>query len=228
MMRHLPRVIAVLALGAVLMLPVVLQAACLTDAECDNGDVCSVADTCVLASCQLGGGGDANNDLVCDAELDPSVNVNLTRLTLRRKTSARSDNSAVKGGGDLFAFGSAAGAFTGSSGFSIRVKDNLSSVSPPGDGIDATVTWQSGECFLKPVGTLACRTADRRASLKFKPNKIVAGQYKIDFKIKGVGNLTGPFFGPVRFVLSRDGNQRIADTITDCKLILSGLRCREF
>jgi len=228
MMRNLPHAAAMLALGVVLTVPTILYAACVTDAECDNGDVCSVPDSCVLGSCELGGGGDTNNDLVCDAELDTDVNMNLTRLTVRRKTSTRSDNSAVKGGGDLFALGSAGGAFTGTAGFSLRVKDNLSSVSPPGDGIDATVTWQPSECIVKAVGTLSCRTADRRASLKFKPNKVVGGQYKVDFKIKGVGNLTGPFFGPIRIVLTHNGNKRLADTITDCKLILAGIRCREF
>jgi hypothetical protein len=199
-----------------------------TDAECDNGDVCSVADTCVAGSCQLGGGGDANQDLACDAELDGDTAANLTKLTVRRRTSLRADNSAAKGGGDLFSLGSVGGAFTGAAGFSVRIRDNLVGVPPVGDGVDATVTWLASDCWIKPVGTTTCRTADKRSSIKFRPNKIVAGQFKFDFKIKGIGDLTGPFFGPIRMVLTHDGNKRVADTIVDCKLILAGIRCREF
>ncbi len=230
MMRILPNVVATLALGIVLTVPALGYAACVTDAECDNGDVCSVPDTCVLGTCQLGGGGDGNNDLVCDAEFDSDTAANLTKTTVRRRTSTRADNSAAKGGGDLFSLGSVGGAFTGTSGFSLRLRDALvdESIPPPGDGVDATVTWLAGECIVKPVGTIACKTADKRSSIKFRPNKLVPGQFKFDFKIKGIGNLTGPFFGPLRIVLTHGGTKRVADTINDCKLILAGLRCREF
>src|SRR4029077_17514755 len=53
--------------------------ACVTDAECDNADPCSAPDTCNAGSCVLGGGGDANDDLVCDAEFDPGFEFNMTR-----------------------------------------------------------------------------------------------------------------------------------------------------
>jgi hypothetical protein len=225
MLRTVPKVVGALALGVVLIVPASGHA-CVTDAECDNGDVCSVPDTCVAGSCQLGGGGDTNGDLACDAELDADTAASLTKLTLRRKTSLYADNSAAKGGGDLFSLGS--GAFSGAAGFSVRVKDILADVSPLGDGIDATVTWLESNCIIKPVGTTVCRSADKRSSIRFRPNKLVAAQFKFDFKIKGIGDLTGPFFGPVRMVLTHGGNKRIADAITDCKLLLSGLRCREF
>ena len=228
MMRNLPHAAATFALGIVLTIPTVLYAACVTDAECDNGDVCSVPDTCVLGTCQLGGGGDTNNDLVCDAELDPNTEFNLTKLTLRRNNLVRSDASAAKGAGDLFTAGSPGGAFTGSAGISIRVKDTLSEAPPTGDGVDATVTFAPGDCIVKSVGTTSCRSANHIAFAKFKPNKIIAGQYRFSFKLKGLGNLTGPFFGPVRVVLSHSGNKRVPDSITDCKLSNSGLRCREF
>jgi hypothetical protein len=227
MVRSLPNVIFPLALGLLLSVPAA-GLACVSDEECDNGDLCSVPDTCVSGSCELGGGGDTNNDLVCDAELDPNTTINLTRITLRRNNLVRADASGSKGAGDLFASGSPAGAFTGLNGVSIRVKDALSGVPPPGDGVDATVTFLASECVLKAVGSTFCRTADRHASVKFKPNKIVPGQYKFSFKLRGLGNLTGPFFGPVRVVLTHSGTKRIADAIGDCKLTNSGLRCREF
>ena len=227
MMRSLPNVVCMLALGLLLGVPAAGRA-CVTDAECDNGDTCSVPDTCVSGACELGGGGDTNDDLVCDAELDPNTTVNFTRLALRRNNLVRSDASGCKGAGDLFTSGTPSGAFTGDDGVSIRVKDTLSGAPPVGDGVDATVTFLPGECVLKSVGTTSCRTADRRAFAKFKPNKIVPGQYKFAYKLKGLGNLTGPFFGPVRVVLTHSGNKRVPDRIIDCKLSNSGLRCREF
>jgi hypothetical protein len=228
MMRNLPHAAATLALGIVLSVPTVLYATCVTDAECDNGDVCSVPDTCVLGTCQLGGGGDANDDLVCDAELDPNTSINLTKLTMKRNNLVRSDSSAAKGAGDLFTSGSPGSAFTGTAGVSFRVKDTLSEAPPPGDGMDATVAFAPGDCVVKSVGTTSCRSANHLSFAKFKPNKTIAGQYRFSFRLKGLGNLTGPFFGPARMVLSYNGNKRAADTISDCKLSNSGLRCREF
>jgi hypothetical protein len=227
MMRSLPNVISMVALGLLLGVPGTGRA-CVTDAECDNGDVCSVPDTCVSGSCQLGGGGDTNDDLVCDAELDPNTTINLTRIGVHRNNLVLSDASRCSGAGDLFTSGTPSEAFTGEDGVSIRVKDTLSEAPPAGDGVDATETFLPDECVVKSAGTISCRTADRRSYAKFKPNKIIAGQYKFSYKLKGLGNLTGPFFGPVRMVLTHSGNKRVADTIVDCKLVNTGLRCREF
>ncbi|HJQ83594.1 MAG TPA: hypothetical protein VKA21_05940 [Candidatus Binatia bacterium] len=202
-------------------------AVCTTDAECDNGDTCSTADQCLVAVCVLGGGGDANDDLVCDDELDGGTTFNLTRLVLRRRNSLRSDNSAAKGGGDLFISGSPAGAFTGTDGISIRLKDALSSVPPTTDGIDVSVSWAPEECTVKSTGVVSCKSLATKNFAKFKPNPIAPSQFKFTFKLKALGDLQGPFFGPVRMVLSR-GDRRSSDVIEDCQLILAGLRCREF
>lgn len=201
---------------------------CTVDADCDNADTCSVPDQCVATVCQLGGVGDANGDLVCDGEQDPGISFNLTRIIIRRKDSSRSDNSAVKGGGDLFVLGSSGGAFTGDDGVAIRVRDSLAGIPPAGDGIDVEVSWGPTDCFTKGTGVLSCRTPSRRARAKFKPNPIVPGQYTFNFKLKGLGDLTGPFFGPVRIVLSRGPTRHSSDLIQDCQLILPGIRCREF
>jgi hypothetical protein len=202
--------------------------ACTTDADCDNADTCSVPDKCVGSVCVLGGGGDANDDLVCDAELDPNVDFNMTKIIIRRKDSTRSDNSAVKGGGDLFVTGSAAGAFTGATGMALRIRDDLAGVPPPGDGLDVSVSWAPADCHTKGIGVLSCRTPDGRANVKFKPNPLAPGQYKFNFKLKALGNVTGPFFGPIRVVLSRSPTLHSGDMIQDCQLILPGIRCRVF
>jgi hypothetical protein len=213
---------------AIALLSSPLALACVNDAECDNGDTCSVPDTCNAGTCVLGGGGDANDDLVCDAEFDPGFEFNMTRLVIRRRNSLRSDNSAVKGGGDLLVPGSVGGAFTGAQGISLRVKDALADVNPPSDdGVDHTTTWTPAECVTKGNGTVSCRKTDSPTFIKIRPNPLAPTQYKFTFKSKAIGDLTGPFFGPVRVVLSR-GNQRRGDAIFDCQLKLSGLRCREF
>ena len=227
MMRSRPNALLALALGSFLTVAATSHA-CLTDAECDNGDVCSVPDTCVSGSCQLGGGGDTNDDLVCDAELDPNTEINVTRLGLHRNNLVLSDASRCNGQGDLFTSGTPSEIFSGADGVSFRFKDTLAGAPPVGDGVDVTVTFLPDECVVKSVGTISCRTADRRSYAKFKPNKIIGGQYKFAYKLKGLGNLTGPFFGPVRMVLTHSGNKRVADTIVDCKLVNTGLRCREF
>jgi hypothetical protein len=206
----------------------IVSATCTTDADCDNADTCSVPDQCLAAVCVLGGGGDANHDLVCDGEVDPNVNFNVTKIIIRRKDSSRSDNSAIKGSGDLFVTGSAGGAFTGADGVGLRIRDDLAGVPPSGDGVDFSVSWAPADCHTKGIGVLQCRTPDGHANAKFKPNPVAPGQYKFNFKLKALGDVTGPFFGPVRVVLSRGPALHAADMIQDCQLILPGIRCREF
>jgi hypothetical protein len=225
---RIPRLLACTTALFVGLVSVSPAAACVDDAECDNGDTCSIPDTCVSGSCVLGGGGDADDDLVCDAELDPTFEFTVTRLVIRRRNSLRSDNSAVKGGGDLLVHGSPGNAFTGVNGISLRVKDQLSAVNPPSeDGVDHTTTWTPAECITKSNGTVSCRTTGTPTFIKLRPNPLAPSLYKFTFKAKAIGDLAGPFFGPVRIVLSR-GNARRGDAVFDCQLKLSGLRCREF
>jgi len=69
---------------------------CTTDAECDNGDTCSVPDQCQGGSCVLGGGGDPDNDLICDDEFDPSLNIKLTKLIIRTFPPPAGPSSAAR------------------------------------------------------------------------------------------------------------------------------------
>jgi hypothetical protein len=228
-MVHVRRPALLVLLTALAVLPATRVWACTVDADCDNGDVCSVADVCSSGTCVLGGGGDSDANLVCDGEFAPGATINVTRSTLRKRTSSFSDNSSVRGAGDFVLDGSAMGAFTADDGFSLRVKDVLSEVSPPGDGIDATVTWAPGDCTTHPVKlTVSCKSPDKQSFLKFKPSVLVATQWTLSFKIKRLGNLTGPFFGPVRLVLTHDTSVHRLDQIDDCRFTKSGLKCREF
>jgi hypothetical protein len=217
---------ALFALGMALVPAGRAAGACVTDADCDNGDSCSQPDQCISGNCVLGGGGDTNHDLICDAELDPNTTFNLTRIVIKKKTAGR-DNSVAKGSGDLFTSDSTGGAFTAESGVSIRVKDSLASVPPPGDGCDITVSWGAADCKTKDSGTISCRTADGKSFVKFKPNPQAPGQFRFKFKMKGLG-LAGPFFEPIQMVLTHDVNLRSSDLVTDCHLILAGLTCRVF
>jgi len=218
--------LAVVASVVVLCMGRVVTASCVVDADCDNGDTCSVPDVCTAGTCVLGGGGDANGDLVCDAELDPHTVFNLTKMIVKRKKSNRGDNSVAKGGGDLFVSGSPAGAFTGTNGVSIRVRDALAGIPPAGDGVDVTISWAPADCTTTAGGVLVCQSPTGHAQARFKPNPVGPGQYIFNFKIKGLGDLTGPFFGPVRVVISQGPTLHSSDTIQDCALILSGIRCR--
>jgi hypothetical protein len=227
-MVHVWRPVAFILLITFVALSPAGAGACTVDADCDNGDVCSVADVCASGTCVLGGGGDTDANLVCDDEYS-GASINVTRSTLRKRTSSFSDNSSVRGAGDFVLEGSAVGAFTADDGFSLRVKDVLSEVSPPGDGIDATVTWLPADCLTNPIKlTISCKSADKQSFLKFKPSVVTATQWTLSFKMKRLGNLTGPFFGPVRLVLTHDTSVHRLDQIDDCRFTKTGLKCREF
>src|SRR5262249_34558097 len=134
------------ALLTLMLLPPLAPAAlgCTADADCDNGDTCSQPDHCVSGSCVLGGGGDADENLVCDAEFNPAIDIKVTKVVAR--TSALPGRDIIRGGGDFIDLGSAGGAFNADAGIDFRVKDELSSVDPPGDGFDVTVSFASTDC----------------------------------------------------------------------------------
>src|SRR5262249_4365272 len=77
-------------------------AACTTDAECDNGDYCTTADVCdQYGSCVLGGGGDQDGNLVCDAEDDPAATVRITKLVVKSHLAAGPVKSVIHGTADF-------------------------------------------------------------------------------------------------------------------------------
>lgn len=208
-------------------------AACTTDADCDNGDTCSVADVCSSGTCVVGGGGDTDappgtRDFVCDDEVDPDLQFVANKLVLRKRTAPTSDNSSVRGKGSVLVTPSSPmGAFTDDGGFSVRIKDTLSQIAPPGDGIDVRFTWDASGCNTDGP-TITCVSPNGKSFIRFKQNPFAPNQWNVKFKMKGLNNLTGPFFGPVRVVFSRGADRHQGVLITDCKLTTPGLKCREF
>ena len=224
------RLAAVFAVALLSWAPVaaVPALACTEDAECDNGDTCSIPDLCLAGSCVLGGGGDVNGDLICDAEFDPTIDVRLTRLTAR--VSNRPNHDHIVGSGDFV--DSVVGAFTGNEGVAFRARDTLAApgVGTPDDGFDVTVTFSPGECVIQHSGSLACVVATgplAKSWAKFKPNRFAPEQMRFSFKITGL-DLTRPFFGPVRVILTHGTTRHRLGSITDCKLVGKGIKCREF
>lgn len=196
---------------------------CTLDAECDNGDTCSVPDACVNGACVLGGGGDANADLICDAEFNANADLQINKVAVKRTVGV----GRLRGKGSFIDLDSASGAFTGDAGVSIRVKDTLSALPPPGDGIDFSFTFLPGSCRpTAPLG-VTCQDSTTKSLVKFVRNPRAASQLSFSFRIRGVP-LTRPFFGPVQVILTHNRTVHRHDTLTDCKLYGWGIKCREF
>lgn len=205
-----------------------VASACTTDAECDNGDTCSVADTCQAGACVFGGSGDADGDLICDDEFDPAADFTTTKVVIRTRPNAGPDSAVVRGSGD-FIDDATAGPFSSADGISIRVKDQLSDIPPAGDGADFTLTFAAGECSPIAVGVL-CRieTGPNRASfVKFIRGTLAPEQIRVSYRLKGL-DLTKPFFGPVRVILTHNTVTHRLGHIGDCRLFPTGIKCREF
>lgn len=203
-------------------------AACTLDAECDNGDTCSIPDTCQAGSCVLGGGGDVDADLICDDEFDPAADFTNTKTIVRTRPNGGPSSAIVRGAGD-FIDDAASGPFTIDDGIQIRVKDQLSDVPPSGDGVNLTVSFDGANCIPIAVGTL-CRidTGTNRGSfVKFIRGTLAPDQVRVSYRLKGL-DLTTPFFGPIRVIMTHDTITHRLGTITDCRLIPTGIKCRQF
>ena len=199
---------------------------CTTDAECDNGDTCSVPDQCQGDSCVLGGGGDTDNNLVCDDEFYSGSTLRLTRVIIRTFPSA--GRSVVRVDGDLI-YLTPPGPLSGDDGIAIRVKDHLSSVPPDGDGIDSTLVFGPPDCSTTS-DSVTCRlvTGPEGGSLaRFKRNPVAPDQIKFSWRLRGL-DLTKPFFGPVRVVLTHNTSVYRPGQIIDCRVFPTGIKCREF
>jgi len=201
---------------------------CTTDAECDNGDTCSVPDQCQAGACVLGGSGDADGDLICDDEFDPAADFTSTKVIIRTRPNAGAASAIVRGSGDFIDTASA-GPFSTSDGIALRVKDQLSDIPPTGDGADFTMTFGAAECSPIAVGLL-CRIesgANRGSFVKFIRGTLAPEQVRVSYRLKGL-DLTKPFFGPVRVILSHNTVTHRLGHIGDCRLFPTGIKCREF
>jgi len=196
---------------------------CTVDAECDNGDTCSVADACVNGGCVLGGGGDTDGDYICDGEFNAEADVNVNKVVAKMAAGI----GRLRGTGSFIDLGSAGGAFTGADGVSIRVKDTLSTISPPGDGIDFTMVFPASSCQPTLKGGVTCLDALTKSQAKFSPTPRAVSQFSFSFRIRRVP-LTRPFFGPVTVILTHNRTVHRRDSLSDCKLYGWGIKCREF
>lgn len=196
---------------------------CTVDADCDNGDTCSVADACVSGGCVPGGGGDTDGDLVCDDEFNPEADINVNKVVAKMAAGI----GRLRGTGTFIDLGSVGGAFTGAAGVSIRVKDTLSTISPPGDGIDFAATFPPAMCQPTLKGGVTCQDPDTKSWAKFAPSPRAANQISFSFRVRRVP-LTRPFFGPVYVIVTHNGTVHRRDALSDCKLYGWGIKCREF
>lgn len=125
---------------------------------CSTGITCSVQDFCVSGVCTSGGGGDLDQDGICDA--DEIAGLNIRRVNVRKLTDANKDSWSTKGELDV----------TTSANFFAAAQ---------ADGIQLILSKQSGggpvtvnslpfaTCTLKS-GNLRCQDTATKSSLRLK------------------------------------------------------------
>ena len=203
---------------------------------CNSGDTCSIPDTCQSGTCIAGGGGDSDGDGICDADdncpntpnpdqadvdndgignvCDPEdAAINLTQIRLKGDTSVSIDNASIKVKGDFLTnppgdvFNPAVG------GITVRVQDSLNlsrTYVAPCTAVGASFICKSGKF--------------RAVFQSFAPDPAV-----FRFRIKNRGEaFDAPFQGPVRVTITHDTGIDRTDTISDCRAVPAGLKCREF
>jgi hypothetical protein len=63
--------------------------------------------------------------------------------------------------------------------------------------------------------------------VKFIRGSLAPDQVRVSYRLKGL-DLTTPFFGPVRVIMTHDTVTHRLGHITDCRLIPTGIKCRQF
>jgi hypothetical protein len=221
-------------------------AACVGDAECDDGVTCTLPDTCQLGVCVPGGGGDADGDMLCDADDncpdfanagqsdldgddegdacdDDDVDLNVVIARMRRSVNASKPNGAILSKGDFLRL-PPEGPITASGGFVVRVKDQV--------GLDMAFAFTQGECLANDKARIKCKNADNTRQLILQP---VSGTNQQDYRYSAKFSklpLTGPFFMPVRITITNapatleEGIDRVG-SILDCRQTTLGMTCKE-
>jgi len=163
----------------------------------------------------VAGNVDADPSLDVPAPCVPSTeDINVTKVRLRRKTSAV-DNSSAAVKGD-FLLGPTE-VFDASNGVTITIEDSLSS--------SVTHAWTAAECT--PFhGGVRCRSVDRSRAI-FRPIPPTPTVVKFNIRIRPAG-LTGPFLSPVTVRIVHGAGINRIGVIMDCKASNAGLNCREF
>ena len=116
-------------------------------------------------------------------------------------------------------------AFNASDPILIRVHDALA--------LDETFVWQPSDCQLRTkngaLRQIKCRTADRRAAVKFATLGKNAAAIRYNMVV-GKLDVSPPFEGPMSVTLSHgpEGTINRVGVIADCEATLTaGLRCEE-
>lgn len=181
----------------------------------DDGDgVCNALDNCpALANAdQSDLDGDTAGD-VCD---DADVELNTTKLTLKRDASSTNDSSSIKGKGDFFT-SPPVDTLTAAAGIALRVRDSLHT--------DVTYAFTPAEC-REGNGKILCISTDKTLKLTIRALKPTPQVHKFVFTMKRVG-LPGPFNWPVTVTMTNGAIDRAGDVI-DCRVTNTALVCREF
>jgi len=119
---------------------------------CDSGvDMCSEADSCLAGVCvHDGGGGVSDADGTCDLD-DVALPVNVTKATLKRNRKPGVPRGIVRVVGD----------------FNITPPEELTDASvfeaviSHGLGTSVSGSWGSGDCSVRPRGSVLCTRASR-------------------------------------------------------------------
>jgi len=185
-------------------------------ADGDGDGVCDDLDNCPAVANPSQS--DLDGDRAGDACDDTDTALNVTVLQIKRDTSAANDNSAVKVKGD-FIITPPNDRVLAANGLRLHVVDAVA--------LDATYTWNQGECGLVSSGKLLCISLDRRFKASFKPLKATPTVYRFVITVKRVG-LNGAFSGPVTVTVSQDLDIDRVDTVVDCRLESTKLTCKEF
>lgn len=206
-----------LLLSSVILVALAAGSALACPADTDGDGFCDAIDNCPAVANPTQS--DLDGDLLGDACDDTDAELNVTVLQLRRDTSAAGDNSAVKVKGD-FIVAPPGNVLTAFDGLRLHVVDAL--------GLDVTYVWGASECAVLPPGTkVLCISLDRTFKMTFRALKATPTVYRFTGTVKRVG-LTGPFSGPVTVTISQDLDIDRVDTVVDCRLDSTKLKCKEF
>lgn len=211
--RVAARVLLLVALVASTFVP---RAATACPDDDDGDGVCNAVDNCPADANpdQADFDGDLAGD-VCDprdAELNP------TRLTLKRDSSAANDSSSIKAKGD-FLLSPPVDVLSAAAGIAVRVRDTMTA--------DRLHAWAAGDCVQQAAPTkIVCVSPDRTAKITLRAVKATPTVVKFVLTLKRIG-LTGPFDGPVEVTVSNGAFDRFGP-IGDCRVSDTTLACREF
>ena len=120
----------------------------------------------------------------------------------------------------------ASGFVDDTAGVSVRVKDFVSSNPDDGlPGIDGGCSFLPEQCLTTSSG-VQCKDRTTKSKATFARARTSPNQVAVSFKCKNL-DVTPPFFGPVQVIVTYRGTIHRKGAVTDCRLYLWGIKCRE-